>query len=447
MNISAAEFQVGRAARDITPSSPVWLDGYANRNRKSDAISEPLAVSCLSVADQHKTVLIFTCDLLGIQSHICESLYELIQKETGIGFPDIFISCSHTHFAPALNPIKLYSPENNIEWPDENFITEFREKMRQTAVESLRNMQKVQLETSRIKAPQAAFNRRTIKKNDSLVETNFLYPEDASLYRFSPIDDEITVLRFINEYGAQAILLNYACHPVTGGENHYAISADYPHYFRKILSEKYNCPVFFTLGAAGDVVPLNRYGASRKRLGAILANTVILAERTFTVENIDEIKSDFLTLPVKTIQKVNPAEAKNEFEQALDKLTALKENSRISHEDEQYLLANKKYQAKLTAYYRSLLYPENKYQIRLQLLKIGKTVFAGFPFEVLSEISLKMKVRKPEWVVSSCTGGYQGYLPPAYEYERGGYEASVMSTHFEIGTGDKLLEEVLKFWH
>jgi hypothetical protein len=97
----------------------------------------------------------------------------------------------------------------------------------------------------------------------------------------------------------------------------------------------------------------------------------------------------------------------------------------------------------MTAVVRSKLYPGNSYAIKVQFVKIGRTVLVALPFEVLSEISLKMKQRHPDSVLVSCAGGYQGYLPLAYEYERGGYEASDQSTHFVPGTADRLLELIL----
>ena len=95
-------------------------------------------------------------------------------------------------------------------------------------------------------------------------------------------------------------------------------------------------------------------------------------------------------------------------------------------------------------YSRARQYPENRTQINIQFVQIGDTVFVGLPFEVLAEIGLKMKQRFPNSVLVSCCGGYQGYLPLAYEYDRGGYEAPSSSTHFIPGTADRILELILK---
>ncbi len=94
---------------------------------------------------------------------------------------------------------------------------------------------------------------------------------------------------------------------------------------------------------------------------------------------------------------------------------------------------------------RARLYPDNQYAIKIQFLRIGETVLTCLPFEVLSEISLRMKERFPHTALVSCAGGYQGYLPLEYEYARGGYEASESSTHFAKGTADRLLDLILNW--
>jgi hypothetical protein len=93
---------------------------------------------------------------------------------------------------------------------------------------------------------------------------------------------------------------------------------------------------------------------------------------------------------------------------------------------------------------RARQYPENKARLNVQFIRIGETVFVSLPFEVLAEIGLKMKTRFPNSVLVSCCGGYQGYLPLAYEYDRVGYEATESSTHFVPGTADRILDIILK---
>jgi len=436
----------GTATRKITPSYPVWMYGYADRDHRSDGVNEPLVLGCLAIGDGSQTVLIVTCDLVGIQSHVCEGLYALLERETGIGYPNVLLACSHTHFAPGLHANAFPRPDTGLVEPDPRFVAAFEVKLIEAARGSLRELRPGRLETTRLRAPQVLFNRRTVRADGS-VETNFLYPREPGSYTFSPTDTELSVLRVRDELGVRAVLANFGCHPVTGGvsreQEHYRVSSDYVHYLRRTLADQYACPVFFTLGAAGDAVPVNRHGDCRQRIGSVLGNTIILAERTYVEEEGVGLAADSLSLEVETIVKTDPRAAEAEYERAREAFALLLDNPGIDRESETYRASAQAFQQKSLAVVRSRLYPENRYTVKVQFLRIGRTVLVALPFEVLSEISLRMKERFPSSVLVSCAGGYQGYLPLAYEYERGGYEASEQSTHFVPGTADRLLEAIL----
>ena len=303
-----------------------------------------------------KTLLIITCDLLGIESDVCEELYQLIETETGIGYPDILISCSHTHFAPGMSTATLNSPNIGVVEPDPRFVEDFKIKLIEAVRDSLRNTRSVALETTRVMAPQILFNRRTVLPDGS-VQTNFLYPEDAENYSFGRTDAEITALRFADDTGVQAALVNFGCHPVTGGDNHYAISSDYPYYLRKKLSEHYGCPIFFTLGAAGDTVPINRYGDSRRRIGELLANSIILAERTFKRQTPVELTSDLISITARTMLETHPVEARERFDAARNELLALEDSPDTDRSNGTYRNSTQCFNQTLIAMHRTMLLP------------------------------------------------------------------------------------------
>ena len=247
---------------------------------------------------------------------------------------------------------------------------------------------------------------------------------------------------------SRAVLANFGCHPVTGGlvqeRDHHRISADYPHYLRRAVAAHYGCPVFFTLGAAGDTVPLNRYGDSRSRIGTILANSIILSERTYSTEVAPRIRADALAIDVDTIMRIDGTIAEAELGRARARLAAVPSGTKPATDRDANTDAHKAFQHKMMAVLRSRLYPNNEYAIPIQFLQIGRTILVGLPFEVLAEISLAMKRDHPNSVLVSCTGGYQGYLPLAHEYERGGYEATEQTTHFTPGTADRILDVILE---
>ena len=439
-------FRFGTAVRDITPAVPAQLHGYADRDHLSDGVAERLQLGCLALDDGDTTLLIVTCDMIGIEVDVCRDLYALLEKETGIAYPQILLSCSHTHFAPSLHAGVFNSPQVGEMAPDTTYVDAFRARLVEAARESLASLRPGRLETTRRQAPQMLFNRRTLKPDGS-VQTNFRYPLDAENYTFSPTDPELTALRICEDTGVGAVLINFGCHPVTGGEDpardHYRVSADYPYYARQAIAEPWSCPVFFTLGAAGDAVPIDRNGDSRQRLGSILGHTVVLAERVFQAEENVTLSSEALALEARTILTTDAGTAAAEFAEARDAFAELRATGEGAADDATLAAASERYNQAGRAIHRSRLYPDNAYRIPIQALRLGDTTLIALPFEVLSEISLQMKERFPNSVLVSCAGGYQGYLPPEHEYPRGGYEASERSTHFVPGTADRVLQLVL----
>lgn len=319
----------GAAVRDITPSYPVSLHGYAARDRMSDdpreaqsaTPSEPITLGCLCLDDGTTRVLVVTADMVGMSAQVCSELYSLLDEAVAIRFPNVLLSCSHTHFAPALQPADcqpLPGPVGND--PDPRFVEDVKLKLIDAAREAVRTLRPAVMETARPRTGSLSYNRRW-PTTTGTVAMHLQYPIEAQRQEDNTlaadgalVDDALTILRFraIPDSGEAApliaALINWGCHPVTGGRgengalDHYRVSADYPHYARETISAAWQCPTFFSLGAAGDTVPVQRYGASRERIGTALGLTALLAERAFTTEKspvLEAVSPDkqFLPLP------------------------------------------------------------------------------------------------------------------------------------------------------
>ncbi|MDA0709058.1 MAG: hypothetical protein O3B73_02470, partial [bacterium] len=153
-----AGLQFGTAMRDITPRHPVWAHGYASRSRPSSGVREALSLGCLAVSDGQKRVLMFSLDMVGVRADICDDLYALLEKETGVAYPNIMISGSHTHFAPALQGTASADPAHERVEPDLAYVAHFKKRMVEAAQEALAGLRPRRLEVARIRAPQVGFN-------------------------------------------------------------------------------------------------------------------------------------------------------------------------------------------------------------------------------------------------------------------------------------------------
>jgi len=453
-----ASISFGVGVRDITPPYPVMLHGYSARDRLSglrpeDRVSEPISARALCLEGSDGTggrnrVLILALDAIGLHIPEATMLRREAARAAGLDARQVLLSASHTHFAPCISTQLFSPPELGIVEPDPRFLAQVTRAVAEAASQSVAALESGILETHRVPVPSVLFNRRTIVRSSGsahTVENSFLYPEDAELFELRPVDPELTALRFTAASGPKAVLVNFGCHPVTGGpereRSHYRISADYPFYLRSTIEGSWGCPALFTLGAAGDAVPLNRNGCCREEIGSALGNAVLLGERVFTASGRSQpgeaaVATRTVEMDAKTIVSTRWSGAEDAYRRARTKVLALSGAAQAAPE-----VAELQEKARLA--YRARLYPEDRATLEVQLVRVGETVLVGMPFEVLSEISLKLKRAFPQSVLVSIANGYEGYLPLAYEYERGGYEATPDSTHFQIGTADRLLEKAL----
>jgi hypothetical protein len=402
------------------------LHGYAARDRLSgtspeDGVSERLAAGALCIEGSdggagRTRVLIVTLDMIGVHTADAGALRAAAAAAAGTPVDHVLLAASHTHFAPAISVQLMSAAEPHIEEPDPRFVESVTARVREAAAESAASLESGSVEEYRVAVPSVLFNRRTIVRSPgpARVETSFLYPEDPERFAFQPVDAELTALRFRTGARTQAVLVNFGCHPVTGGfdraREHYSISSDYPFYLRQAIGAAWGCPVFFTLGAAGDAVPLNRGGRSREHIGGMLGSAVVLADRALAGSSGPAGAEAVVTVHTAELEAKTVAPATD---------------------------------SESTRAYRSRLYPGGMYRIRVQFLRLHGTVFVALPFEVLSGFSLRMKRSFPRSAPVSVANGYEGYLPFAEEYGRGGYEATADSAYFEPGTADRLLELVL----
>lgn len=419
--------------------------GYSARTHRSDGIAEPLSLGAVAVHDGASTILIITVDIVGIHTTEVEKIATAIESATDVPADHVLVCASHTHFAPQISTGMFTTAEIGFFEPEERDIERVISAAVSASKEAVGTLRNGELQTVRVPVPSVCFNRRTVRP-DGMVDTNFRYPTDGD-YTISPVDEELTALRFTSPDGTGAVIVNYGCHPVTGGydpaADHYRVSSDYIHYLRRSIEDAWGFPTVFTLGAAGDVVPRDRYGESRRRIGTVLGESVVLADRLFSQidGNADgDIAVRRISVPVKTIAEFDTRTAVTEYEAARTAaVAAASDGSSKAGEAGRDMFGDA-----LWARFRSDLYPENRFDVPIQLIRIGSVKIAALPFEVLSEFSTRMKQEYPESILISCANGYQGYLPFAYEYSRGGYEASAKSTHFEAGTADLLYDRVIE---
>jgi hypothetical protein len=92
---------VGAAEVDITPDFPVDLSGFALREQPSVGVLEPIYARALYLDDGEEKLLWLACDLVALERAFVDEFRAWAQAELNLPPPQVLISATHTHNAPA----------------------------------------------------------------------------------------------------------------------------------------------------------------------------------------------------------------------------------------------------------------------------------------------------------------------------------------------------------
>lgn len=388
-----SNFKAGVAAVNITPFLGCPMAGYASRDQGSETIDDELYSKALVLYDGETKLAVVTNDLIGVDDGFVSQTRELIEKATEIPKDNVLICASHTHFGPEIRR----KEEATIKEPDDKFdlaYVRFLRKKMATAVQLAdQNLQDAKIGAGKGYTDKLSFNRHTIRPDGTAVTTYRLPPKEENL-TFGPIDPEVGVVRIDSaDCKPIATLINFACHPVCSVDRMYAISADYPGYAMRPVERELGGICMFTLGCAGNIVPIEREGISKRKIGVSLAAELIKTWQWLSF--MDSIK-------LKSMQKI------------IELLLKEPEDDKETRE------------------------------VEIQVLKVGELGFVGLPGEIFVEIGTAIKEQSgiENLFPVSLANDSPGYVPVAIAYDQGGYESN--STPFAKGSGEILRDAALK---
>jgi neutral ceramidase len=260
---SATEIKAGAAKISITPTTPMWLTGYAGREKPATGSLHEIWAKALVIEENKNSRVIFvTTDLLGLSHEIVEEVYKRLHQKYGIERAQLILNASHTHAGPVV-------------WPCLDAIFDFNLADQATVVaytrELTNNIEKVVVMAMENVAPAKlynghgtagfAINRRNLRDNN----TN------------GSIDHDVPVVKVTTPQGkVLAVLFGYACHNTTMVDDNYLFSGDYAG-FAQIEVEKNNpgAVALFLMGCGGDQNPDPRGTAAlAAKYGKELADAV-----------------------------------------------------------------------------------------------------------------------------------------------------------------------------
>jgi neutral ceramidase len=420
-------WKAGLASIIITPEEPVWMAGYAIRDRPPEGILHDLWAKALALEDaQGNLVVLVTTDLLGFPQNISNRIRDQLAIQYGLKRSQIVLSSSHTHGGPvlmdALFDIYPFGSEH-IE-----IIKRYSDNLEKQIVEltgkAIDSMVPAKLFSEN------GVVRFQVNRRNNPVETLFKEMELKG-----PVDHAVPVIRVAGASGElMAVVFGYACHPTTLIGNEF--SGDYAG-FAQIEIERLHpgAVAMFFQGAGADMDPVPRRTIPLARqYGLELAAAV---ERVLQ-EDMKELEPVILTAYSEVNLAFSDPPGREELTKLKDEGTGYMQRWAVS---QLARLAEKK------------SFPAD-YPYPVQIWRLGNQPIMIMGGEVVVEYSIELKkLFGYEIFVMGYANDVMAYIPSETVIQEGGYEGASaqmvygMPAKWKPGLQDRIINEFRKLAH
>lgn len=247
--------QLGAASTVITPRNGGDLAGFIARTEPMTGIHDDLyarALVWVEGLDLDQAAALVTLDVIGLDVNSVAVIRERAMAVTGLPREQIGVACTHTHGGPATYPGR------RLGRCDPDYLERLCQKAAKTIATATERLQPVVMRWACGAEPTVGKNRRV---------AGGIVDRDVPVLRFQRPDGVVT-----------AMLVSYACHPVTLGPNNLLATADFPWYVIRTLEAVY--PDAMALFATCCCGQINTGHSSRWRYAARLSLADVRRGRT-----------------------------------------------------------------------------------------------------------------------------------------------------------------------
>lgn len=401
--------KAGIAKVDITPPLGTLMWGYFDRLTGAIGELDPLYARVL-VLETGTTRLAYVDLDLGraFGPGSLEWLRKAARQNSDID--DLIVQATHTHTGPVI--MDEY-PGGTPAWETEDL-----NRIERAIHDASEHAVPVRMGVG-YGAAYIGYNRRHVDPDGS-ISMLWSNSTQAPTYPFDPL---LAVLRIDRLDGEpMAILVNYATHPVTFGNDALRYSADFPGVMCKVVEQAFGGKplAFFAQGAAGDInvfdagTPVNLDVIGRRDwAGETLGKAAVSTAQQIQTKIEPDPQIDFANESVEFKLRWDPAKFKQE---------TLSE------------LGPKAYE---------IFAPPIKETFNLPVTTalIDRTIaIVGMPGEPFVDFQTDLRAKCP---VKDCfffgyANGYYGYFPTIKAASEGGYGAVSTTTWVQVGAGEEM---------
>ncbi len=395
---------LGIAREKITPAVGCQLYGYTP-DTFSESLNDDLTATAFYFRQGNTQVLMVSLTVCLIQTALDADIRKMLEEKLGIPAGRCMLCATHTHSGPNTAGTTGWG-EIDREYCDTIFIPQILS----AAEKAVAVAQPVKMGTARADSL-VGINRRELDiKNRIVLGQN---PWGA----FNP---QMTVISFVSEAGEPvANMVHYGAHGTAAGRNH-EISRDWSGLMIDALELQSGAVTAFFNGPEGDVGPRISNGLTVgdisyvRELGSVAAQDAVnIYRKIFSYSDAKlAVSEKELQIPLK--KRMPLAEAK-EMLKKYEGQTVNREGMICAHLED------------VIRSYEEGTEDEESTGMPQTVIALGDVVFASFPYELFSEVGMRIDgAFKTKSVLSlSNTNGSEGYFITPDAICRGGYEVDM----------------------
>jgi len=407
----STDWKAGVARVVITPERPVWMAGYASRNKPSEGKLHDLYAKALAFEDRRgRRVVLVTSDLIGFPRAMAEAIASRAQRQFSLSRSQLILTSSHTHTGPVLRLSLIGTYDLNAEQAAavEEYSRRLQDRIVTIIGNAIENLAPARLAFGRGEA-HFAMNRREPTERGIRIGVN----------RDGPVDKDVPVLRVESEQGnLRAIVFGYACHNTTLTGEFYQFSGDYAGYAQEALEKSHpGAMALFVTGCGADINPHPRSTLElAEQHGKALAQSVEQALKG----SLSPVRGPLKTaLDQQLMLPLAPAPTRQEFQ------ARLAETNVYRKRHAERMLARLDRDGKLMS----------EYPYTIQVIQFGNDLtFIALAGEVVVDYALRLKRELGDeglWVAGYSNDVF-AYIPTARILKEGGYEAVDSMIYYDL---------------
>lgn len=434
----------GVARENITPPVGIYARNWGSSlHDTAEGLHRPLFATALSIRarDSAEQLVVLCLDLSFWRSPAEErEIRDAILEDSGLLENELVVHQSHTHSAPS-TAIQFASEQGG------HLIASHRARVIAGSANAIR------LATEKREPIVLTWNQGSCR-----LAFNRHFREPGSdriligLNPGAPADDELLVGRIQNRQGrVVAVLVNYACHPVSLGGGNKLISPDYVGAMREVV-ELHNegAICVFMHGASGDLTPRRSYESdveaaeqNGREIGfaamAALAG-MLPAEHELHFAGAAESGAALAIWKLRTTDRDESAVLRTMTVTARLRLKNLQSETELDAAISSCTDAAQRERLVRRRLLRATVGEGSHYDFPVFVSRLGTSCIVALPAEPHSEFQTALRALCPDdrIVVMNIANGYLGYLPPAADYALDLYQVHVAL--FGPGSMERVLE-------